>query len=163
MENEFYSYYLGSAYGTFVIKAWIPTNLFHKLNPYDELKFGQSLRVYILRFQNFEKQIKQKRIRQCCQNQNDTKVQSTQVNLIIGSTQTTNSSVILQLRNQREQKSQKNILNEKLKRKFKVKWRVQEILYYYDQDRYKKQTFTSEILGDVKQKRMNYVYITKFQ
>ncbi|CAK80521.1 unnamed protein product (macronuclear) [Paramecium tetraurelia] len=54
--NEFYLYDLGSTHGTFVNNVRIPTKLFHKLKPYDQLKFGQSLRMYILRCEDLEKE-----------------------------------------------------------------------------------------------------------
>ncbi|CAD8163608.1 unnamed protein product [Paramecium pentaurelia] len=54
--NEFYLYDLGSTHGTFVNNVKIPTKLFHKLKPYDQLKFGQSIRMYILRCEDLEKE-----------------------------------------------------------------------------------------------------------
>ncbi|CAD8091618.1 unnamed protein product [Paramecium sonneborni] len=54
--NEFYIYDLGSTHGTFVNNVRIPTKLFHKLKPYDQLKFGQSIRMYILRCEELEKE-----------------------------------------------------------------------------------------------------------
>lgn len=44
-----YLYDLGSAHGTFVNKEKLPTRAYKKLSPFDNLKFGVSSRIFILR------------------------------------------------------------------------------------------------------------------
>jgi pSer/pThr/pTyr-binding forkhead associated (FHA) protein len=41
--------YKGSTHGTYVNKKKLPSKVYHKLNVYDSIKFGNSTRQYVLR------------------------------------------------------------------------------------------------------------------
>jgi pSer/pThr/pTyr-binding forkhead associated (FHA) protein len=49
-----YLYDLGSAHGTFVNKEKLPVRTFKKLSPFDNVKFGISSRIYVLRCPEYE-------------------------------------------------------------------------------------------------------------
>jgi len=49
-----YLYDLGSAHGTFVNKEKLPMRTFKKLSPFDNIKFGVSSRVFVLRSPQYE-------------------------------------------------------------------------------------------------------------
>jgi pSer/pThr/pTyr-binding forkhead associated (FHA) protein len=53
-DPSLYLYDLGSAHGTFVNKEKLPMRTFKKLCPFDNIKFGVSSRVFVLRSPQYE-------------------------------------------------------------------------------------------------------------
>ncbi|KRX03404.1 SMAD/FHA domain [Pseudocohnilembus persalinus] len=58
-DNEIYVYDLGSTHGTFVNRKKIPSRVYHKLNVFDTIKFGQSSRNYIVRCTEIEEKLEE--------------------------------------------------------------------------------------------------------
>ncbi|KAL4502445.1 hypothetical protein ABPG72_012032 [Tetrahymena utriculariae] len=57
--GEIFIYDLGSSHGTFVNNKRLPSKIYHKLNPFDSLRFANSTRIYILRCIQLEEQEQQ--------------------------------------------------------------------------------------------------------
>jgi pSer/pThr/pTyr-binding forkhead associated (FHA) protein len=49
-----YLYDLGSSHGSFVNKDRLPSRTFKKLQPFDNVKFGVSSRIFVLRCPQYE-------------------------------------------------------------------------------------------------------------
>lgn len=47
--GEIYIYDLGSSHGTFVNNKRLPSRVYHRLSPFDSIKFAASTRIHILR------------------------------------------------------------------------------------------------------------------
>ncbi|CAD8154768.1 unnamed protein product [Paramecium octaurelia] len=106
-ENEFCAYDFGSVYETFVNNAKLLTSLFHKLKPYDQLRFVQRKGVCISkkyqieqqqRMTKYKRRNKDEAIEFLFKKQNDTKFQQTQNPQSQVYFKSTNSSTIEQLK-----------------------------------------------------------------